>query len=302
MLRHGAIIVHGGAGDLDAADVEGAREGCEHAVRSGFEVLRAGGSALDAVELAVRILEDDERFNAGRGACLTREGTVELDAAIMMGDGLRTGAVGSVRGVKNPVTLARRVMEDAEHVLIVGDGAAAFAREANLDLVPAEFHVTDRARRNLARELGRRRVPAEGAFASEAGGGTVGAVAVDGAGHVAAATSTGGMVGKRCGRIGDTPLPGCGTYADDLAGAASATGHGERIIQVVMAKSAVERLRAGESAPAAAAAAIADLGARVRGEGGIIVVDRQGRLGFARNTRHMAFAYVVDGSDAVSGV
>jgi beta-aspartyl-peptidase (threonine type) len=278
-----AIVVHGGAGSRPAegADADAAREGCARAAAIGHLVLMSAGSALDAVQAAVRALEDDERFNAGRGAVLTRLGTVELDAAIMSGDGLRVGAVAAVSGVRSPIDLARRVLEDGEHALLTGAGAVAFAREAGLALVPPDFHVTDQARADLARELARR--------APHEGGGTVGAVAVDARGHVAAATSTGGMIGKRPGRIGDTPLPGAGTYADDEAGAASATGHGERIIQVALTKTAVELLRGGRTAGEAAAAALASLD-RVSGRGGLIVVDRAGGVGLAFNTTSMAWA------------
>jgi beta-aspartyl-peptidase (threonine type) len=245
--------------------------------------LRGGGSALDAVQAAVRALEDDPRFNAGVGSALTRAGTVELDAALMSGDGLRAGAAAAVSGVRNPIDLARRILDDGEHVLLVGPGALDFAREAGVALCAPDFHITDKARADLARELARR------AGAAPEGGGTVGAVAVDAAGHVAAATSTGGMVGQRPGRVGDSPLPGAGTYADDEAGAASATGHGERIIQVGLAKTAIDLLRSGLPAREAAARALATLD-RVAGKGGLILVDRRGELAAVHNTTSMAWA------------
>jgi beta-aspartyl-peptidase (threonine type) len=279
-----AIVVHGGAGPRPATGPEAvaAREGCAAAAELGRTILLQGGSALDAVQAAVRALEDDERFNAGRGSCLTRAGTAEMDAALMDGRGLRLGAVGAISGVRNPIDLARRVLDDGEHVLLVGEGAVAFAREKGVALTPPDFHITEAQRAALARELARR-------GAKVAGGGTVGAVAVDKTGHVAAATSTGGMVGKRPGRVGDTPLAGAGTYADDEAGAASATGHGERIIQVALTKTAVELLRAGVPAPDAATRAIATLG-RVAGKAGIILIDRAGHVGAAFNTTSMAWA------------
>jgi beta-aspartyl-peptidase (threonine type) len=259
-----------------------AREGCAAAAELGRTILLQGGSALDAVQAAVRALEDDERFNAGRGSCLTRAGTVEMDAALMDGRGLRVGGVAAVSGVRNPIDLARRVLEDGEHVLLVGEGALAFAREQGVALTAPDFHVTEAQRAALARELARR-------ASKVAGGGTVGAVAVDAAGHVAAATSTGGMVGKRPGRVGDSPLAGAGTYADEDAGAASATGHGERIIQVALTKTAVDLLRSGVPAPEAAKHAIATLG-RVGGRAGLILVDRAGHIGAAFNTTSMAWA------------
>jgi beta-aspartyl-peptidase (threonine type) len=203
----------------------------------------------------------------------------------MSGDGLRLGGVGAVSGVRNPIALARRVLEDGEHVLLVGAGAVDFARGAGLPLVPPDFHVTDAARAALAAELARR----DDARRARGGGGTVGAAAVDAAGHVAAATSTGGLVGKRPGRVGDSPLAGAGTYADDLAGAASATGHGERIIQVGLTRTAIDLLRAGAPAAEAAARAVAALD-RVGGRAGLILIDRAGHVAAAFNTRSMAWA------------
>ncbi len=278
------IVVHGGAGERapDGPGEDAARAACDTAARAGFAVLAGGGSALDAVEAAVRILEDDPIFNAGRGSCLTRAGTVEMDAALMSGSGLRAGAVAAVDRVRNPIALARAVLDDGEHVLLVGAGALAFAREAGVKRVARGYHVTPAARADLARALARRRAPK--------GGGTVGAVARDAAGHVAAATSTGGMVGKRPGRVGDSPLLGAGTYADDLAGAASATGHGERIIQVALTKAAIDLLAAGVSPAAAARRAIALLGARTGGRGGVILLGRTGGPGVAFNTRSMRWA------------
>jgi beta-aspartyl-peptidase (threonine type) len=283
-------VVHGGAGDRapDGPGEDLARAGCAAAARAGFAILRAGGSALDAVEAAVRILEDDPAFNAGRGSCLTRAGTVEMDAAIMDGDGLRAGAVAAVNRVRHPIALARAVLDDGEHLLLAGAGALAFARERGIALVGPSYHVTRAARAALARELARRRRNPPGPTSQ--GGGTVGAVARDRHGRVAAATSTGGMVGKRPGRIGDSPLPGAGTYADQLAGAASATGHGERIIQVALTKVAIDQLRAGVAPMAAARRAILLLDARVAGRGGVILVGHRGGPGVAFNTRSMRWA------------
>jgi beta-aspartyl-peptidase (threonine type) len=280
------IVVHGGAGSRPAEgrEAEAAREGCVRAAELGYAILRAGGAALDAVQAAVRALEDDERFNAGRGACLTRDGTVELDAGIMSGEGLRLGAVAAVSGVRNPIELARQVLDDGEHALLVGAGALAFARERGVALVAPDFHVTARARADLARERARR-----AGAQPPAGGGTVGAVALDARGHLAAATSTGGMVGKRPGRVGDSPLPGAGTYADDEAGAASATGHGERILQVTLTRAAIDLMRAGAPAREAAPRALATLD-RIAGRAGLILVDRAGGTAAAFNTTSMCWA------------
>jgi L-asparaginase / beta-aspartyl-peptidase len=242
-------------------------------VRAGWDVLGGGGSALDAVQAAVRVLEDDPVFNAGIGSALTRAGTVEVDAAIMDGATLRIGAIGAVENAGKPVELARAVLEDGEHVLLVGPAAWEFAREQGIEPVPPETLVTERALKRLQK------------------GNTVGACAIDEAGHVAAATSTGGISGKRRGRVGDTPLAGCGTYADDQGGAASATGHGESIIRVTMSRTVVELLRAGRTAEEAARASVAELADRVRGTGGVICVDRDGRVGLAHNTPAMVFGW-----------
>lgn len=278
-----AIMVHGGAGPVAADDnpTEHAR-GCLEAARAGHEVLRQGGSALDAVEVAARVLEDNPLFNAGTGACLTADGEVEADASLMDGSTLGAGAVTVVKGVKNPIRLARLVMEKTPHVLIAGEGALRLAREHGVELVDPQSLVTPRARAKLKAFLEKRQAT---------GGNTIGAVALDQGGHVAAATSTGGTVGKRSGRVGDTPLVGCGTYADDLGGAVSATGQGEFIIKAVMAKVACDFLRAGRPAQEAADAALREL-ARVGGQGGLILVDRYGNLAFALNTDRMSRAAI----------
>jgi beta-aspartyl-peptidase (threonine type) len=284
-----AIAVHGGAGELapeepssgspEAARLDGVRRACA----AGLEVLRGGGSALDAVETAVRILEDDPLFNAGTGATLTAAGDVELDASIMDGRSLRCGAVAVVRDVRNPVSLARAVMEKSEHVLLAGPGASAFARAAGFPPHDNALLVTPRQRARF--EAARR-----GGEASRTG--TVGAVARDLGGHLAAATSTGGMSMKLPGRVGDTPLVGCGTYADDALAAVSCTGHGERIVQLTLARHAADLVGRGLSAQEAARAAVALLRARVGGDGGLVVLGPDGEPGLAHNTPAMARAWV----------
>ena len=290
----GSIIVHGGAGERPiegggAASGKNARlAGAEKACAAGAEVLARGGSALDAVEAAVRMLEDDPLFNAGTGATLTAAGDVELDASIMDGETLRCGAVTVVKDVRNPVSLARAVMERTTHVLLAGAAASELAREAGLPTCANALLVTpaQRARWEAARS---------GAAASRTG--TVGAVARDRRGHLAAATSTGGMSMKRPGRVGDTPLVGCGTYADDALAAVSCTGHGEKIIQLTLARHAADLVGAGRPAMEAAREAVALLGSRVGGQGGLIVVAPSGELGFAHNTPEMARAWTApDGS------
>ncbi|MBX5484307.1 MAG: isoaspartyl peptidase/L-asparaginase [Myxococcaceae bacterium] len=279
-----AIIVHGGAGPARSDDdAEAARQGCLLAARAGYAVLARGGSALDAVEEAVRTLEDDPQFNAGIGSCLTADGDVEMDASLMEGATLRAGAVALVRGVRNPIRLARCVMERTPHLFLAGEGAMRLAREQGLPILsPAEL-ITPRA---LARW---REAKAKGAASPS--GGTVGAVALDAHGHLAAATSTGGMNGKWSGRIGDTPVIGAGTYADDAGGAASATGHGEAILRVGLTRMVVAQLCAGAEAQSAAEVGLGAL-ARIGGEGGVIVIDRSGRVGCAFNTARMSHAFI----------
>jgi len=262
-----ALIVHGGAG----ADPEGRdelRAGMREAVGAGWRALGAGGTALDAVEAAVRSLEDHPRFNAGRGSVLTSEGTVEADASIMEGDRLRNGAVASVSGVANPVTLARRILEDGRHSFFVGPGAVARARALGVPLCDPALLVTEHQRRRLA--------------AVQAG--TVGAVALDRAGTIAAATSTGGTAGKLPGRVGDSALIGCGTYAESTLGGVSCTGDGEAIIRVALARRTLEILRSVADPGHAAEVALGVLVEEGRGQGGLIVVDWRGRMGWAAST------------------
>jgi beta-aspartyl-peptidase (threonine type) len=300
MHRHEppAIVVHGGAGDLagpdpssgalDAARLEGVRRACV----AGQAILAGGGSALDAVEAAVRALEDDPLFNAGTGSTLTAAGDVECDASIMDGETLRCGAVAVVKDVRNPVSLARAVMERTEHVLLAGPGASAFARAAG---VP----VHDNALLVTARQRARWEAARHGAGASRTG--TVGAAARDARGHLAAATSTGGMSMKLPGRVGDTPLVGCGTYADDALAAVSCTGHGERIVQLTLARHAADLVGRGLSPAESARAAVGLLGSRVRGDGGLILVGPRGPVAFAHNTPAMTRAWTApDGTVRVA--
>jgi beta-aspartyl-peptidase (threonine type) len=292
-----AIIVHGGAEDSPegpespaaAARLDGVRRACA----AGAEVLRRGGPALDAVETAVRILEDDPLFNAGTGSVLTAAGDVELDAAIMDGSDLRCGAVAVVKDVRNPVSLARAVMERTEHVLLAGPAASAFAREVGIPAIENASLVTAYARERW--EAARR----DGAASKT---GTVGAVARDLAGHLAAATSTGGLTLKRPGRIGDSPLFGCGTYADDGLAAVSCTGHGERIIQLTLARHTADLVAGGRSAMDAAQEAVRLLRMRVDGDGGLIVVGPAGPVGFAHNTKAMARAWTAEDGRIVAAL
>lgn len=273
-----AILVHGGAGPRLAEDSEeAAKRGCLTAARAGYSVLDRGGSSLDAVEVACRALEDDVTFNAGTGAALNSIGEVELDASIMEGTSLSAGAVAVVRTVRNPISAARVVMERSGHVLMVGVGAEAFLHAQGIVLVDPASLVTEAARRRwVAREA--------------RGHGTVGAVAVDSRRRLAAGTSTGGMSGKRPGRVGDSPLIGCGTYADDRLGAVSATGAGELIIRTTLARQALEGLRRGMTPHEAAIRSLEDI-TRLGGEAGLIMVTPEGALGCAFSGERMARAW-----------
>jgi beta-aspartyl-peptidase (threonine type) len=291
-----AVAIHGGAGALDESGTSGLgpdaprQEGVARAAAAAWEVLRSGGSALDAVVLAATLLEDDPTFNAGTGATLTGNGDVELDASLMEGATLAAGAVACVKDVKNPVLLARAVLERSGHLLLVGEGASGFAREMGIPAWPNERLVIpqQRARFDAAR----------GVKPATVGGGTIGAVARDRAGHLAAATSTGGTFLKRPGRVGDSPIIGAGTYADDRLGAVSATGHGEPIIRITLARLVADLVGSGKSAAEAAAEGIRILGARVGGQGGVIAVGPSGEPGFAYNTPAMARAWS-DGSGTI---
>ena len=274
------IIVHGGAG-ANPADAGEFLQGVRAAVLAGWRLLAAGGSALDAVEAAVRALEDDPRFNAGRGSVLNRDGAIEMDASIMEGDRLQCGAVAALACVANPITVARRVLESGRHVLLVGDGALAFARAAGIPECDPASLVTDRQRKRHA-ELSRQPVSRSG--------GTVGAVALDRAGTIAAATSTGGTPGKLPGRVGDSALIGAGTYADSSLGGVSCTGDGEATVRVVLAHRALAYLKDADDPDYAAKVAVDLLVDEGGGQGGLILVDWRGRTGFATSTRLMPVA------------
>jgi len=283
-----ALVIHGGAGVVPDAVPESQRRLFEASLAkvldSGYEILERGGASLDAVTTAVRMLEDDPLFNAGRGAALARDGAAELDAAIMDGRDQKAGAVAAVRHVKNPVDLARRVMEKSRHVLLVGSGAEEFALEEGLSLVPKQYFRTEHRQRQLESEQRGQRV----SDLMPAPQGTVGAVALDAQGNLAAATSTGGMTNKRPGRVGDSPIIGAGTYAKNGVCGVSATGHGEYFIRAVAAyhiASAVEYR--GLPLPKAAHELIHERLKKMGGDGGIIAIDAQGSIVMEFNTQGM---------------
>jgi beta-aspartyl-peptidase (threonine type) len=280
-----ALIAHGGAGG-DPDDKPTYRAALGGALRRGWAVLREGGAALDAVETCIQAMEEHPRFNAGYGSALTERGTVECDASIMEGDTLHAGAVGAVSGVRSAIGLSRRILDDGRHVLLVGDGALAFARERGVPLCPPEALVIERQRQRLADHLAGRR-PADALGRSDPTGGTVGAVAIDGRGRVAAGTSTGGYTGKRPGRVGDSALIGAGTYADSRLGGVSTTGHGEAFIRTVLAKTALDVLRELDDPQLAAEIALEIVRDEGQGDGGLILLDWRGRLAYAHSTVFM---------------
>lgn len=284
-----AIAIHGGAGviareQLGPDDGASYRAGLAEALDAGYAVLERGGSSLDAVTTAVRILEDNPLFNAGRGAVLTHEGQAELDASIMTGHDLKAGAVAGVKRILHPIDLARKVMEDSPHVMLYGAGAEEFAASRGFEFVPNEFFITPQRKRQLERVLQGRTQPRN----ELSGLGTVGAVAVDSSGNLAAATSTGGMTNKRWGRIGDAPIIGAGTYANNASCAVSATGHGEYFIRSVVAYDVCALMEyKGYSLNRAATEVVKRKLVERGGEGGIIAVDRAGNVALEFNSPGM---------------
>lgn len=297
-----ALAIHGGAGVIERDALDATEESAIHAdlsvaLDAGQAVLAAGGSALDAVVAAVVALEECPRFNAGKGAVYCADGSHELDASVMHGDGQRAGAVAGVRTVRNPVLLARRVMEESPHVLLIGDGAEAFADGcAGIERVGNDwFDTAQRHAQLLAAQAREREAEARGADSADLRGryfGTVGAVALDARGHLAAATSTGGMTNKKWGRVGDSPLIGCGTWADADC-AVSGTGWGEFFIRAAVAHDIAARVAyGGRSLQEAADAVIMDAVPALGGDGGAIAVDRHGNIAMPFNTAGMYRGWV----------
>ncbi len=293
-------MVHGGAWAIPDDAVEQHRRGVLAGLEQGWARLRDGGSAVDAVQEAVQVLEDDPTFDAGTGSMLNLEGHVELDAIVVRGQDLEAGAVAAVRRIKNPIALARKVLENSEHVLLVGAGAGRFAREQGIEEIAEEDLLVGRERQRLE-EWKRHGHKAERYFRGPSRG-TVGAVALDAGGHLAAATSTGGTPGKYPGRVGDSPLLGCGCYCDDRAGGASATGYGESLLRATLCRDAARMMEDGMSAADSASASIARLKSRFNGHGGVILIDRDGRIGHAHNTPRMALAGRREGQEPFSSV
>lgn len=297
-----AIIVHGGAGawKLREERLPEAVSACADAAARGHSILQGGGSALDAVEAAVRDLEDCPYLDAGRGSYLNANGQVEMDAIIMEGRSLDMGAVGAIQRVRHPISLARRVMVDCEHNFLVAHGAESFAEEIGFPRCELSDLLVEEEKKRLQRLRGEEGNDPSTVLSEEALG-TVGAVALDEKGDLAAATSTGGTRRKKAGRIGDSPQVGSGAYADNWTAAASATGYGEALMKIVISRRVCEFVGAGLSAQAACESAIQLLGERVQGKGGIIAVDALGRIGLDYNTVAMPHAYAVDDSGIESG-
>jgi beta-aspartyl-peptidase (threonine type) len=291
-----SIIVHGGAWDIPPDLHQAHREGTCRAAEVGWSVLAGGGSAMDAVEAAIVCMEDDETFDAGRGSFLNADGQVELDAGFMDGAGLQVGAVAGVQFIQNPIRLARAVMEKSEHVLLAAQGAQRFAHKVGFspcaltDLaVPREFE-------RWQKYLYDRTYSTRQSFSRPAD--TVGCVALDQSGHMAAGTSTGGTPNKMPGRVGDVPMVGSGFYADDEFGGASSTGWGESIAKVLLARLALHLLDQCHDPHQAARDAIQTLETKVNGLGGLVLLSPDGRPGWHHNTPHMAYAYRLAGMDA----
>jgi beta-aspartyl-peptidase (threonine type) len=309
LVMQPALIVHGGAWDIPDEALEACNAGCLRALTAGWSHLACGGSALDAVEAAIMVLEDDPVFDAGYGSHLNLDGRVECDAIIMNGATLRSGAAATIQRVKNPIQLARKILENCPHMMLVAEGAERFAKENGIKLCKPEELVSE-AEQEAWMKCKVDKHAAEHHRGHEQG--TVGAVAIDRDGHLFAATSTGGTCCKLPGRVGDSPLIGCGCYADSEAGGVSCTGYGEAIMKIVMAKTAVDLLRRPatcvdpaqtadscdlSTADLAAREAVHLLGKRTHATGGLILLDRLGNPGFAFNTPRMTYGYVApDGS------
>lgn len=285
------LIVHGGAWNIPTEQEADHLAGVAAAIATAWPVLENGGTALDAVENAVRSLEADPTFDSGRGAFLNSQGDIELDAMIMDGATLDFGSVAAVQNLLHPVSLARRLMESPEFRMLVGAGAQAFAREQGFEILPSEALLTKRELAFFNSIKDETNFRSHHPFGEQPGD-TVGAVALDQYGNIAAATSTGGTPRKRPGRVGDSPIPGAGAYADNLYGGASTTGWGESIMKVLLAKTMIDQLASGKTAFTAANAAIHILAERVNGLGGLIAIAKNGDYGWAYNTPKMAFAYM----------
>ena len=308
-----SLIVHGGAWDIPDEAIDACESGCQRALAAGWSILSRGGHALDAIEAAIIVLEDDPVFDAGYGSHLNLDGRVECDAIVMNGATLHAGAAATLRRVKNPIRAARAILEKCPHMMLVGEGAERFAVEHGIALCDPDELISE-AEQEAWLKCRNDKHAAEHHRGHEQG--TVGAVALDKDANLFAATSTGGTCCKLPGRVGDSPLIGCGCYADSEAGGVSCTGYGEAIMKIVMAKSAVDLLRQSPicvdtpegascgafTANVAAREAVHLLAKRTHGHGGLILLDRHGNPGFAFNTPRMAYGYVARDGNFVTAV
>jgi L-asparaginase / beta-aspartyl-peptidase len=295
-----SLIVHGGAWDIPDEAIDACNAGCLRALRAGWAVLTNGGHALDAIETAITVLEDDPVFDAGYGSHLNLDGEAECDAMVMDAATLRAGAAAGLRHIKNPIRVARAILEQCPHMMLIGDGAERFAVEHDIALCDPEELISP-AEREAWEHCRQDAHAAEHHRGHEQG--TVGAVALDEQRRLFAATSTGGTCCKLPGRVGDSPLIGCGCYADGETGGVSSTGYGEAIMKVVLAKTACDFLRPASSTPARAAqAAVQLLANRGKGTGGLILLDKNGNPGFAFNTPRMAYGFVNPDGSFFAGV
>ena len=297
-----SLMIHGGAGALQHIKREGSQakfdQSMSHILNQGRQVLAAGGAALDAVETCAILLEDDPLYNAGHGSVLNEYGQVEMDAAIMDGSDLSAGSVAGIRNIKNPVALARRVLAESEHVMLMGGGAMEFAELCDLEYKLDDYFVIESRVQQLheAQAAGRMILDHEDTDEPQEKFGTIGAVARDVHGNLAAATSTGGIVNKRFGRVGDSPIIGAGVFADNETCAVSATGYGEQFLRTVLAKTIADFVYfKGMTAPEAATAGIDYLVSKVKGLGGVIVIDQLGRCAVGHSTSGMIYGLIEQG-------
>lgn len=293
------LVIHGGAWAMPDDVLGDHRRGVKNALHAGWEVLATGGTALKAVEEALVVMEDDETFDAARGSFLTADGKVQMDALIMDGATLRAGGVGCVERIRNPVRAARLILSESPHVYFVGEGAEQFVAGLGIELIDNRELVIERERIRLSDAQAKAAAGEPDLTFAGSGHDTVGAVALDSNGHLAAATSTGGTLNKTPGRVGDSSLIGCGCYADDQSGAVSCTGWGEPIMKLVLGKWATDRIANGSAPDLAAREAIGYLSSRLNGHGGMILLDARGRYGIAHNTPRMAWAVKTKAGDQV---
>lgn len=300
------LVIHGGAGNIPKENLTDDKQQAyyaklEESLQAGEAILKEGGTSLDAVEVAVKILEDSPLFNAGKGAVFSIEGTNELDAAIMCGHTLKAGAVAGITNIKNPISVARKVMDHSPHVLLIGKGAEQFGYEQGLEVVNPSYFF-DQQRWDQYREHLRREQQLRGVVDPDSKMGTVGAVALDVHGNLAAATSTGGMTGKRYGRVGDVPIIGAGTYANNGSCAVSATGHGEFFIRYVVAHEISAMMQHGHYSLEEASSKVIGNLKELGGNGGVIAVDKEGNLSMPFNTSSMFRGFIKSDGERYVGI